>query len=134
MIAMKNIKFKLRENKNEPVQVPNINFLNKYSLDEQKVGTWIDGKDLYQVTLEIVLPQSSTWAHLLDITRYNIDTVISYTGILVHTSAKVGLQLDYDDGNSRCVLQIIPYRIQALYTSNFIGNTIYVTIQYTKKD
>lgn len=51
---------------------------NDYSTTERRIGTWIDGKPLYQVTLSGNMSSSTTTT--VDISLYGIDTVVETDG------------------------------------------------------
>ena len=56
---------------------------NKYSTEEQLVGTWIDGKPLYQKTVEFTTPSESSvqeYSYLPEIPFSSIDKIISVDG------------------------------------------------------
>lgn len=60
-----------------------------FSLEEQKIGTWIDGKPVYQKTFDSTFPASvpvSTFTNLQDISNLNIKSLIYADGIYYHSS------------------------------------------------
>ena len=80
-----------------------------YSTEEKEVGTWIDGKPLYQKT--IVLENqtiSGTEITILDITNYDIVLVKNFY-INGDTSSSAGNRHKYlqntNDSNSYCVIR-----------------------------
>ena len=106
---------------------------NDYSTDEQVVGTWIDGKPIYQKTISCgALPNATTKTVAHNIT--NLKRVIHLDGYGYRAS----------DGNS----QSLPYPSIANYfvSVNVVGGNIelyaqgdrssfeesYITLQYTK--
>ena len=55
-----------------------------FSLDEKKVGTWIDGRPVYQKTFHSNLPASvpvNSMITLQDLSDLNIETIIHLDGI-----------------------------------------------------
>lgn len=56
-----------------------------YSTTEKIVGTWIDGKPIYQKTFNLTLTEEPSSAHLfekyVDVTDLNIDSIISIEGV-----------------------------------------------------
>ena len=78
--------------------------LHVYSTEEKVVGTWINGKPVYQKTYIGVQINSSesVWVNNLDVTDLNIDNFLRVYGTLVYTDGKVltlngaYLQLAYD--------------------------------------
>lgn len=112
---------------------------NDYSLDEQIVGTWIDGKRVYQKTIDCgALSNVSSMAYKLVDIGASIETGISATGI---TSWGTGwLPIPFNNNSSYITLQIDDNtnidnrnKIEIHYVGNYSWVThLYVTVQYTK--
>ena len=107
---------------------------DNFSTEERVVGTWIDGKPLYQKTLYFDnnghgYSSSNTTKILVSdiLTVYNIDKVIDINGMLnngkyFYPAATDGVKMvAIDNGN------LIAY----IYNSSFSWN-ILITLQYTK--
>ena len=105
-----------------------------YSTDEQIVGTWIDGKPIYQKTVDCgTLPNTAykTVAHGIS----NLDTVLKAWGIgWNNSSGRILLPFMDDESPARIA-------IAADATTVFIGSRQFdasmytnsaVTVQYTK--
>ena len=115
---------------------------NNYSTEEQVVGTWIDGKPIYQKTISCgVLPDKTTKTVAHNIS--NIDIITSLQGFAIRntstsgsTAYMISLQhADYDEGNNVRLTAnktniIITTDLKNGWSTNF--TTSYVTIQYTK--
>lgn len=121
------------------------NPMNNYSTDEKIVGTWIDGKPLYQKTIVDTMPtiaSSGTRASKVITLSSDIDFVCNMYGVLNRsngTIVPIGEYYNQETGN-------VPSF--AMMTSGLVDNTrtlfvasstvsdserpIYVTIQYTK--
>lgn len=107
---------------------------NDYSTEEKVVGTWIDGKTLYQRTVNVgAMPNAteSTYAHSIS----NIDKVITYDAIATNTGGAT-MALNGTYGNSSSSNHTWVYITK---TNIIMGSTVdrsaynlYVTIQYTK--
>ena len=103
-----------------------------YSTDEKVVGTWIDGKPIYQKTINFGTLPNNTFknvAHGIS----NFGKLISLYGTLDSGSLQSVIMFSYPDG--------ITYNVGAYVTSTelFIktgtdrtSDTAFVTIQYTK--
>lgn len=86
---------------------------NQYSTEEQLVGTWIDGKPLYQKTVEFTTPSESSaqeYSYLPEIPFSSIDKIISVDGWCAR-----------DDG----------WRVPYLFT---IGNNVYFSFDWHKSN
>ena len=113
----------------------------KYSTEEQIVGEWIDGKPLYQKTIQTTLPSSSTIGTMVmknvpigasvDF-GYVVESFISSGGsnfsMLYMDNDKNGvtkatINNNNNSQNPNCVV---------LYASRWFGTTCYITIRYTK--
>lgn len=104
-----------------------------YSTTEQRTGQkWIDGKDIYQITIPNISISSQNMQ--TDLTSLSIDNVIDYKA--VYRSSSVGMQLlnEYNDGTDRLSTQIFSNKFRTLCTAWFIssGFVASYTIQYTK--
>lgn len=108
---------------------------NNYSTDEQVVGTWIDGKPLYQKTIDFgALPNATTKtvsSGLTNVTIFDIKAVAygsSSTSMLPYvdggSAATANMGIYYDRSNNNISVKTGSDR-------SSIANC-YVTIQYTK--
>lgn len=92
-----------------------------YSTEERVIGKWIDGKPLYQITIE--LPESvaipaNAWTTVTDVTDLSIKELVSTIG---KPHEKQSAALDgYLDGSSLKVNTYLTWQL------------ISITIQYTK--
>ena len=101
-----------------------INNLNaNYSIEEQVIGEWIDGKPLYRIVASINLQNYTSWTNLVHIS--NLKRVINIYGSLNNINIP-----RYESPS---------YFTQFLYENNYIkvmcnGNTGsgYLVIEYTK--
>lgn len=109
---------------------------HNYSTTEQVVGKWIDGSDVYEITLDAGdVPDTS--AKTLDNTPANIAHLISVAGFAYSTA---------QPGNDRplpfCADSTNPIRVDLTHTTTnkirittytaWTGYKAYVTIRYTK--
>lgn len=117
-----------------------------YSEDEQVVGTWIDGKPIYQKTIVTTTPnctKDGTAVAKAVAVGASIDTVASFKGFAYNTNAWFDLpRYSYSAGNLMRALVITIndntatsdkncIRISNSYT-NWSNNNCIVTVQYTK--
>ena len=113
-----------------------VNGGHKYDTEEHIVGTWIDGKPIYEKTIEGNLPSSAgtTLNNNIDISTLDIDTFISLEGqafvtndnsvvrnINFYQSSTLYILSDYTKGYIR---QAVP--------STYVSKSQIITIQYTK--
>lgn len=111
-----------------------------YSTDEKKVGTWIDGKDLYQITLSGDMPADVTNGtyknSFIDIDNLGICSVVNFDAVIFATDSFIPLffanQSDY--GTAATIVKYEDKWQIRLSTeaAAYSGKTAYVTIQYTK--
>jgi len=110
-----------------------------YSTNEQVIGTWIDGKPLYQITVDVANPVNDSNEHLVDLTSLSIDECPYLFGYAVRHSGANDItyyanSIEADDW----------YYFKARY-DNFRDSIMYIclfrndsisrmrfTIQYTK--
>ncbi len=115
--------------------------LDNYSTTEQRVGTWIDGKPIYKVTIQTTTPTppstSSARTTEVNISSYNIDKVVNIQGFLL-SSYGSSIPLPVIDGETYSTYTVIKAHCSPstlTITSNNTsrsGTTTYVTIYYTK--
>lgn len=113
----------------------------KYSTEEQVIGEWIDGKPLYQKTIQTTLPSGTTVGTMamknvpigasVDF-GYVVESFISSGGsnfsMLYMDNDKNGvtkatINNNNNSQNPNCVV---------LYASRWFDTTCYITIRYTK--
>ena len=110
-----------------------------YSTTEKIIGTWIDGKPLYEKTysLNVTLPASSgaTQVSISDLSSLNIDNVISCVGRAKGSSSNAGKMLTSDGARMWCYPDIVNNYIEVKQEQTSSANqfTLFaVTLQYTK--
>jgi len=113
--------------------------INTYSTDEQIVGTWIDGKPIYQRALSYTGTYStSNPKHIIcDVSSWNVDSWIDITGTnsFTHTSGHHSLRtLDYNIFEIGITAAQTSLYIKYDYANNTAGSTIKTNliIKYTK--
>ena len=102
----------------------------KYSTTEQVIGEWIDGKPLYQKTVNTGLPSATGVPHGVS----NFDKCVNIMGLLVYSAADTWEPIPSVKDSSSSI------RVQCNKTSIYITKQgslaaiadSYVTIQYTK--
>ena len=106
-----------------------------FSTNEKVIGTWIDGKPLYQKTVDCgALPNATekTINHNIS----NIDKIVSCSGIAMHpTGIFMSLPLVYDDNDraSNTLIQATKTNIRLVVKNDRSAYTSsYVTLRYTK--
>ena len=102
-----------------------------YSQSEQVVGTWIDGKPIYEKTYYIEsLPNNTT---LQIETLVNINKVISFQGFCSYTLSDGYFRpIPLPDGNNDIRADVTDNVLQIKTTTNWSQYEGYLTIQYTK--
>jgi len=107
-----------------------------YSTTEQVIGKWIDGKPLYQITVDCGMGKNATaWTTTVNIS--NVENIIYMEGIALGTETKpvpfvhpggldYQIQLDVRDFTSSSFGVLINLR------SNYTSKHFYVTVRYTK--
>lgn len=109
-----------------------------YSLEEREIGVWTDGKPLYQKTIKVTSPSSSSSFQNMDLSSLNIDTCVSIDGYAVRNSS--GTKLVYflssqEDANYYCFARYKKSDGNLNYKTNFSSSTVdevVFNIQYTK--
>lgn len=104
-----------------------------YSLEEQKIGTWIDGKPLYRKTMKFEVKASGSISFNHNISNVGIFTnaygMVERTNGYQHPITRIG-----SDGNY-LGLDSINNSTITLYIDNDFSTTVafaYITLEYTK--
>ena len=112
-----------------------------YSTDEKVVGTWIDGKTLYQKTIVDTLPTTVDTTKYVSINSL-VDKIVFIEAITEATDGTF-LKLDTPNNGMQYVTKCFAISNDnntanknkiGLYTSfaDRLGDSVYITIQYTK--
>ena len=106
----------------------NINY-KKYSTSEVLIGKWIDGKDLYQKSYGVTLPNNLTGSLNTNLTTESVKNIYgTYTdGIRVYP-------INFHDQTSHNEINTSYENGYIKFETNFDGSTYtgYVTLEYTK--
>lgn len=110
---------------------------HNYSTTEQVIGTWIDGKPLYEITLNIT-PTSSSNLLSYDVSALSIDTCINIQGYSIRNAS--GNKIVYysptiESNNYMFWARFDAYTNSLRYKSYYSDSTcdaIVITLQYTK--
>lgn len=110
---------------------------HNHSTDEQVVGTWVNGKPLYQKTITTTAPTVATAGTYVVITVphnvSNVDTIFTPCAF-VKDNSNIARMMPYTV-NAGYQIKANPGRSSIQFTSaikDFNGCTCYITIQYTK--
>ena len=108
---------------------------DKYSTDEQVIGTWIDGKPLYRkVFKNVAVPSGSTWTTMIDLS----DLRPEHLSINLNSDFYITI----DPAKVRFIIDSQMYFSTALNGNNlitYINNNSYsyifsnLILEYTKK-
>ena len=109
---------------------------NYYLTNEQIVGTWIDGKPLYQKAFTTTSPSTAsngTYAYsAFNHNISNIKEIIQSSGTITSNSFHSTLPF-FTDGGNKVKYNISNTEISIASDSTYAnGKSIYITLQYTK--
>lgn len=117
---------------------------HNYSTEEQIIGTWIDGKPIYEISYYNETPNvSSTYNEFIStgVILNNIDNIININGTVIRDigDGKLCYPIAYESNDYKLIVR--PYTIGnsddydikycAYFSSNSIKNIV-IIIQYTK--
>ena len=105
---------------------------NEYSTTEKVVGTWIDGKPLYQKTVDCgALPNKTEKTVAYGIS--NLGYVVSIDGFATNLTNHYALPFITSTGSDQVVVSVNATNIRVTSASDRSNiTTSYVTLQYTK--
>lgn len=109
---------------------------NNYSTEEQRIGTWIDGKPLYQKSFTGITTSTADNTEPLISFTESIDVVVSLKGIIKRTVGSIVTALDFNYYNTPTDYATLIFRIGTGFRQKVCADNInapcYITIQYTK--
>lgn len=116
------------------IWTPSGSYAKHYHATEQVIGTWVDGKTLYEITFEIPNSITGSWsAYTHNIS--NIDTIIEFSGVYKRTSDGVSFPLNcYNTASTQSTTAVNRTQISYFYGTGFGAGTIIITIRYTKTE
>ena len=111
-----------------------------YSEEEQVVGSWIDGKPVYQKVFITTVPSASSDGKYapdkeINISELNIDRCIKYNGFISHPTTKETLDMPYisTNINSVCRAYVATSKVVLKNSHTALnGFNVYIIAQYTK--
>lgn len=109
-----------------------------YSTEETRIGTWIDGKPLYQRTFPVHTEESTTtptWKNL-NIPIENVDKIIDISAV-IHSSDGFALNIPYSSGTSAVLISYRNTYGDSIHTMCMNAQTLAnrqfeATVKYTK--
>lgn len=114
-----------------PVSLPKIKSIHNYSTEEQIVGTWIDGKPIYErVICGTMNGSPADWTDFYDCSNFDIDKIIDIKGYFDYAKER---QIYLNDRYSTYTFKYDNKMIQ--YYNTQLKTDIYevvAIIQYTK--
>ena len=114
---------------------------NDYSTSERIVGTWIDGKPLYQKTIEATMPTITSdlqraYKYVTFPELSSIDKIVYSNGICIYGGvvAQIPQYWDVDNNNYSLRYNVDLTRGLYLFINRLTASNapVYITIQYTK--
>lgn len=102
--------------------------VHNYSTQEQVVGTWIDGKTLYEKTIAVTQTSAETYISLSDL---SIDTFFVESAFIVNTNGDTTPPIYYVSGSDKFMYFYNRANNRITIQSAWQGSG-YVTIRYTK--
>lgn len=100
---------------------------NVYKTTEQRIGTWIDGKPLYQVTITGTTPSTAGQLLQISLSSYNLVHMVDMSG---HLGANSYIPLSVYDGNRYVDISVDLSNIEL--TTSYTNTAYEITIKYTK--
>lgn len=107
---------------------------NNYSTTEQRIGTWIDGKPLYQKTYSVTMPNSTGVSAVVELSSQVLVHCIDGYAIQHNTLNIVPINYYYSSANYLTTICGSDYKIYVNLSSDadLFGSEAYITLKYTK--
>lgn len=120
------------------IQVDNIyrtlERITTYSTSEQVVGKWIDGSDVYELTVNTTSPATANSnVTIADLSSYNIDKIISIEGVMYASSLGQYVPIFWSYNYS--ILGSVYFQggsLMQIVTSGYVNASENIIIRYTK--
>ena len=112
--------------------------VNNYSLEEQKIGTWVDGKPLYQKTIDFTTPETADSIESLLDCPSDYDYITITEGCIITDASIIFVNSNINEGNYFNAFVrsagngVSPNTIAINVGSNVTNCQAYITIRYTK--
>ena len=109
-------------------------YIVEYSTTEKKVGTWIDGSDLFQKTLQIPATDITNHSHTdADLTNADMIQIVSGFYEVQSGGGTITLALNqFEATNYYTRTGVRSDKTVYLYATGYTANGAIVTVQYTK--
>ena len=108
--------------------IPQCKNKNIYSTEEQVIGTWIDGKTLYRKVFGYIVPSSSVFTKIIELSE-NIE-IKSFCGKFI-SALNAQYPLPYGEGQYFNSVIVIDNEIRAAQ-NGFEGAGCSLILEYTK--
>lgn len=116
------------------------NYINNYSTTEHVIGTWIDGKPLYEKTIQTTTPSVSTDGTSVNKTvdiASNIDSRFIANSFIVHSGGSVWTAPYYSDSMYyvKTFLTTQSQQVKLAISANgtaYNNSNVFTTVRYTK--
>lgn len=127
-----NLKSEYSTEENSTYSCNYFNQIFDYSTEERVVGRWIDGKLLYEKTIETTCPSASaTWKTITD--GLNAERIINYTGYVEFSSTEDKILANGTGQFTYFQLHKTKHELQvATHDTGFFNKPLIVAIRYTK--
>ena len=109
--------------------------LHTYSTEEQVVGKWVDGSDLYEITISTTSPSAvNTDATIETLTDLNYGQIVSIEGVLYAENFSQYIPIFWSYGTTLMGSVYVEGNNlkQELTNANYLNCPVWVTLRYTK--
>lgn len=115
-----------------PVSLPKIKSIHNYSTEEQIVGTWIDGKPIYEKVINSGYLANNN-SITIDVSHLNINDVIQLKGIAFTDDKKQFRPITLGTSDSNAIrIDFTNNNVRIITWSNWSSYNSFIIIQYTK--
>ena len=117
------------------IRITGIKFVNPniYSTEEQRIGTWVDGRALYQKTITYNLANGSGRKDLVASNLANVDFVVEVSGFSDYGTI---VNMPAQEGMAFCISVWFDTEGKNLMLrhTNMGGDTVHITYKYVKTE
>lgn len=122
------------------MNIQNTNYVQPsiYSLEERVIGSWVNGKPIYQKTIITTIPKVVTESIMvdetIDISELNIETSVNIGGVFIVKDKQISANINSNTNGEFFASAFVLGKTLVKRSNCLSWNdaTMYITIQYTK--
>ena len=132
-VAMRSVGVNFLPTKSNTMMINGVDLSNVYSTNEQRIGTWIDGKPIYRKTIDYTISDTSQTSISIPTNITDMEFLINANGVGMYST--LFLPLTFYNGGGWNSFHIVQNGTNIVYqraSSNYPISRVFITLEYTK--